>query len=138
MSTAILLEHMHKKLEITRTKIKGGCQSGRKVVTHNSKSDFPLVKQAQHEMFQEWKINDFVPLDCLLSTPLANGSFVNTHKLPSPNDHRKYLCIYVRIVEEKISNTHRFQLFRTHSKQNNNVEISNPFSPNQCFVNLST
>ena len=23
--------------------IKGGCKSGRKVVTHNSKSDFPLV-----------------------------------------------------------------------------------------------
>ena len=40
---AILLEHMHKKCEINRTKIKGGCQSGRKVVTHNSKSDLPLV-----------------------------------------------------------------------------------------------
>ena len=39
---AILLEHMHKKFEINRTKIKGGCQSGRKVVTHNSKSDLPL------------------------------------------------------------------------------------------------
>ena len=30
---AILLEHMHKKFKINRTKIKGGCQSGRKVVT---------------------------------------------------------------------------------------------------------
>ena len=39
---AILLEHMHKKFEINRTKIKGGCQLGRKVVTHNSKSDLPL------------------------------------------------------------------------------------------------
>ena len=29
--------------EINRTKIKGSCQSGRKVVTHNSKSDLPLV-----------------------------------------------------------------------------------------------
>ena len=35
---------MHKKFEIDRTKIKGGCQSGRKVVTHDSKSDLPLVK----------------------------------------------------------------------------------------------
>ena len=35
---AILLEHMHKKFEKNQTKIKGGCQSGRKVVTHNSKS----------------------------------------------------------------------------------------------------
>ena len=35
---------MHKKFEINQTKIKGGCQSGRKVVTHNSKSDMPLSK----------------------------------------------------------------------------------------------
>ena len=36
---------MHKKFEINRTKIEGGCQPGRKVVTHNSKSDWPLVPQ---------------------------------------------------------------------------------------------
>ena len=34
---------MPKNFEINRTKIKGGCQLGRKVVTHNSKSDLPLV-----------------------------------------------------------------------------------------------
>ena len=34
---------MHRKFEINRTKIKGGCQSGRKVVSHDSKSDLPLV-----------------------------------------------------------------------------------------------
>ena len=39
----ILLEHMHKKFEINRTKIKVGCQSGRKVVAHDSKSDLPLT-----------------------------------------------------------------------------------------------
>ena len=33
---------MHKKFEIYQKKIKGGCQSWRKVVTHNSKSDLPL------------------------------------------------------------------------------------------------
>ena len=33
---------MQKKFEINRTKIEGGCQSGRKVVTHNSKNDLPL------------------------------------------------------------------------------------------------
>ena len=38
----MLLEHMYKKFEINETKIKGGCQSGRKVVTHNSKSDLHL------------------------------------------------------------------------------------------------
>ena len=33
---------MHKKFEINQTKIKGSCQSERKVVTHDSKSDLPL------------------------------------------------------------------------------------------------
>ena len=33
---------MHKRFEINRTNIKGGCQSGRKVATHNSKSDVTL------------------------------------------------------------------------------------------------
>ena len=31
------------KFEVGRTKIKGGCQLERKVVTNNSKSDLPLV-----------------------------------------------------------------------------------------------
>ena len=31
------------KFEINRTKIKASCQSGRKVVTHNSKSVLPLI-----------------------------------------------------------------------------------------------
>ena len=33
---------MHKKFKINLTKIKGGFQSGRKVVPHDSKSDLPL------------------------------------------------------------------------------------------------
>ena len=33
---------MHKRFEINRTKNKGSCQSGRKVVTHDTNSDFPL------------------------------------------------------------------------------------------------
>ena len=33
---------MQKMFEINQTKIKGGCHSGRKVVTHNSKSDLSL------------------------------------------------------------------------------------------------
>ena len=35
---------MHKKFEINQTKINGGCQSGRKVVTHNSKRIFEMVE----------------------------------------------------------------------------------------------
>ena len=34
---------MHKKFEINQTKIKGDCQSGRKVVAYDSKSDLPLA-----------------------------------------------------------------------------------------------
>ena len=41
-----LLEHMYKEFEINRTMVKGGCQSGRKVVPHDSKSDLPL--KAKH------------------------------------------------------------------------------------------
>ena len=40
---------MHKNLEINWTKIKGGCQSGRKVVTHNSKSYLPLIIDNSYE-----------------------------------------------------------------------------------------
>ena len=39
---------MQKKFEINRTKIKGGCQSGQKVVTHSSKSDLPLVGRKKY------------------------------------------------------------------------------------------
>ena len=42
---------MHKKFEINRTKIKGGCQSGSKVVTHNSKSDLPLRAEQRRPSF---------------------------------------------------------------------------------------
>ena len=44
---------MYKKFEINRTKIKGGCQSGRKVVLHDSKSDLPL------RPFRVWQMNKF-------------------------------------------------------------------------------
>ena len=42
---------MHKKFEINRTKSKGICQSGRKVVTHYSKSNLPL------ELLEELRIS---------------------------------------------------------------------------------
>ena len=40
--TRLSVKHIHKKLEINQTKIKGGCQSGRKVIPKDSKSDLPL------------------------------------------------------------------------------------------------
>ena len=45
---------MLKKFEISQTKIKGGCQLGRKVVIHNSKSDLPLT--SEYMCYQEVKI----------------------------------------------------------------------------------
>ena len=42
---------MNKTFEINRTKIKGGCQSGRKVVTNNSKSDFLLAYLAPNSKY---------------------------------------------------------------------------------------
>ena len=41
---------MHKKFEINRTKITGGCQTGRKVVHHDSKSDLPLIHGKNEKM----------------------------------------------------------------------------------------
>ena len=35
---------MASDLKVNQTKIKAGCQSGRKVVPHDSKSDLPLNK----------------------------------------------------------------------------------------------
>ena len=45
-----LLNHMHKKFEINQTKIKGGCQSGRKAVAHKSKSDLLLLSEVPTSM----------------------------------------------------------------------------------------
>ena len=47
---------MHKKIEIYRTKIKGSCQSGRKVVTHDSKTDLPLAILLEHK-HKKFEIN---------------------------------------------------------------------------------
>ena len=52
MSTShtIIREHAQ---EINRTKIKGGFQSERKVVTHNSKSDLPLGNN-EYFVLKKW------------------------------------------------------------------------------------
>ena len=43
MSTSHTIRAHAQEVEDKSTKIKGGCQSGRKVETHNSKSDLPLT-----------------------------------------------------------------------------------------------
>ena len=52
----ILIEHTIKKFEINRTKIKGACQSRRKVATHNSRSDLPLVCWVFFHFFFSFKV----------------------------------------------------------------------------------
>ena len=54
--------HIHKKFEINRTKIKGTCQSGRKVETHDSKSDLPLastmdVMQSRFSVYTNFSVS---------------------------------------------------------------------------------
>ena len=66
---------MHKKFKIYRTKIlfKVGCQSGRKVVTHNPKSDLTLTTLSKH-MHNKFKINQIKfkkGLSCPMLTKIA-------------------------------------------------------------------
>ena len=50
---------MYKKFEINRTKIKGGCQSGIKVVTHNSKSDLLLATRHNQKTLKAKRCESF-------------------------------------------------------------------------------
>ena len=50
-----VLEHMYKKFEINQTKIKSGCQTGRKVLTYNSKSDLPLHIVKKSKMSEQYR-----------------------------------------------------------------------------------
>ena len=56
---------MHKKFEINRTKIKGGCQSESKVVPHDSKNDLPLSK-----------LTPFLALSFIFSSSILLESFL--------------------------------------------------------------
>ena len=82
--------HAQDKFEIDRTKIKGGCQSGRKVVSHNSKSDLPLVYLLHLDIFV---VSDSLQLR-------FTNTFFNTHFLQNHAGRRvsnhcvlNYLCV---------------------------------------------
>ena len=74
---------MHKKFEINRTKIKGGCQSGRKLVTHNSKSDLPLVKLLEKKYDFLYLLSYFSEADDKKKLPKAIFFGVGEALLPS-------------------------------------------------------
>ena len=71
---------MHKKFEIHRTKIKGGFQSGGKMVTQDSKSDLPLVSSGTknhvenqtrlHKITFKKSCEPFSPWDCVWTSLL--------------------------------------------------------------------
>ena len=86
LALAILLEHMHKKFEINRTKIKSVCQSGRKAVTHKSKSDFPLTSIVYDEpdvMAVFWQLLEAIHCSLVLR-------FKNVKRLTNRMARRQY------------------------------------------------
>ena len=104
---ATLLEHMHKKFEINRTKNKGGCQSGRKVLTHNSKSDLPpeIVKWNLKKtyLWLQWNIlfklgnRGLYDLQCRYFHLLLHLSVVHLWSLENWSRSSlvcKYVCIF--------------------------------------------
>ena len=62
---------MYNKFEINRKKIKSGCQSGRKVVTHNSKSDLPLVYYFKSEKTFDLRVKDLELINFKILYPQA-------------------------------------------------------------------
>ena len=89
---AILLQHMHKKFEINRTNIKGSCQSGWKVVTHDSKSDLPLIKAKGLDSFAFSSPNPGSnwPSHCAILMKLGMWYWVD-HRLM----HMLWICSYL-------------------------------------------
>ena len=89
----ILLEHMQKKFEINRTKIKGGCQSGRKVVTHNSKSDLPLV-----DILFSDKYSYAIQMQAFQISPLVTYLLTYLQKMKIKFVKTSSVCLWVRYI----------------------------------------
>ena len=89
----------HKKFEINQIKIKSGCQSGRKVVTHNSKSDLPLALKSRCTsiIYQQQVSPNPGPVP---PQPSANGRQF-APQLPSKRRHhgrRRHILMHRRTV----------------------------------------
>ena len=85
---------MQKKFEINRTKIKGSCQSGIEVVTHDSKSDLPLA----------------LPSLCLCLPALDAGSILTLFKysiqynMVLEENYKFRSVLFKKICEKKLHN----------------------------------
>ena len=53
------MANAHVTFEVNQTKIKGGCQLGRKVVIHNYMSDLPLEEGEKDKKFYSDKLRGF-------------------------------------------------------------------------------
>ena len=73
---------MHKKFEINQTKIKGGCQLGRTVVTHNFKSDLPLAKTIIHKDKPFCNIQETLMSDYLIKVLFLAQCVFSSRHLP--------------------------------------------------------
>ena len=60
------------KFENNQTKIKGGCQLGRKVVTHDSKSDLPLGGRSANSFLSQKLITFQFLSSNLISKPMIS------------------------------------------------------------------
>ena len=98
---------MDKKFEINQTKIKGSCQSGRKVLTHNSKSDLPpeIVKWNLKKtyLWLQWNVlfkvgnRGLYDLQCRYFHLLLHLSVVHLWSLENWSRSSlvcKYVCIF--------------------------------------------
>ena len=99
----MLLEHIHKKFEIDRTKIKGDCQLGKKVVTYNSKSDLPLVKNVKENV-------DFFNFFCIFDRVCAAApAAIKPVFLP----RTRWKLIYSHFT--RIMRSHQSLMHKTHA-----------------------
>ena len=67
---------MHKKFEINWIKIRDGCQLGRKMVTHNSKSDLPLEIKKKMYFQLTATLNLCVKFLCMCSSSMASAHLI--------------------------------------------------------------
>ena len=109
---------MQKKFEINLTKIKGGCQSGRKMVTHNSKSDLPLIaKNRSFNIFFCFQFTGTVDGDCRFQTTNSYGFCDCVELEPDYYDEDFIDLVETGLINERTSTCPPDQGRRCYSKK---------------------
>ena len=81
---------MHKKFEMNQRKIKGGCQSGRKVVPKDSKSDLPLQGRSDLQSYLVHFTGNIFAVccnsdDCPSHDPISSLMKITLHEMHDVN-----------------------------------------------------